>query len=172
MCLLIAPNYRAGFTLIELLIVVVILSSLAAIVVPQFASVGLNSKNSSVAYNTKMVQGAIDRYNVDNGFYPSKAHYGQICTGVNYGVFYDLSAPYSFLMNRLTLFGNGKGGVCDARKDGYVLGPYLTKYVPINPRNGKQRIKITPAVSGQDNTSTNFGWTYHQETGEFLPYDE
>lgn len=167
----IAPKYRFGFTLIELLIVVVILSSLAAIVVPQFTSVGDASKNSSVAYNTKVVQGAIDRYGAENGFYPSKAHYGQICTGVNFSSFYDLGAPYSFLMNRLMLYGNGDGGVCDMRKDDYVLGPYLSKPVPVNPRNGIQAIRITPTVQGQDDSSSDFGWIYDQNTGEFLPFD-
>lgn len=167
----IATKYRFGFTLIELLIVVVILASLAAIVVPQFTSVGEASKNSSVAYNTKMVQGAIDRYGAENGFYPSKDHYGQICTGVNYSSFYDLGAPYSFLMNRLTLYGNGDGGVCDVRKDRYVLGPYLSKPIPVNPLSGRRGIKITPTVPGQNDSSTDFGWTYDQNTGEFLPFE-
>lgn len=167
----IAPKNRFGFTLIELLIVVVILSSLAAIVVPQFTSVGDASKNSSLAYNTKMVQGAIDRYGAENGFYPSKSDYGQICWGASLSSFYDLSAPYSFLMNRLTLYGNGDGGVCDVRKNDYILGPYLSKPIPVNPLSGKQAIKIIPTVPGQDDSSSDFGWTYDQYTGEFLPFD-
>lgn len=150
---------------------VVILSSLAAIVVPQFSSVGDASKNSSVAYNTKMVQGAIDRYSAENGFYPSKQHFGQSCAGINASS-YILDPPHSFLVNRLLLYGDGEGGVCDVRTGDYVLGPYLTKSVPANPRNGIQAIKITPTVRGQDDASLEFGWTYDQNTGEFLPFDK
>lgn len=166
------PNKQhAGFTLIELLIVIVILSSLATIVVPQFSSVGESSKNSSVAANAKIIQSAIDRYNADNGFHPSKAHYGQVCAGIDLSRNASLGKPYSFLLNRLALFGDGSGGICDSRKNNFKLGPYLKSHVPSNPRNGSAAIKILPTAAGQDNSSTDFGWTYDPNTGEFLPFE-
>ncbi len=133
----------AGFTLIELLIVAVILSSLAAIVMPQFSSVGDSSKKSSTAYSAKIVRAALDRYRADNGFYPQSSHWGDSCSGITRGPRVATGTPYAFLLNRLALYGDGQGGVCDERTSAFHLGPYLNKHIPANPRNGSAAIKLS-----------------------------
>lgn len=166
-----ASKSCCGFTLIELLIVVVILSSLVAVVAPQFSSTGDSSKGSALAYNTKMVQSAIDRYKVDNGMYPSVSSYGSTCAGIDRNL-YDQSTPFSFLNNRLTLYSNGQGGVCLTKKDAFQNGPYLLKPIPENPLTGFAAVKVIPSVWGQNESSKAFGWVYDQNTGEFVPFDE
>jgi general secretion pathway protein G len=61
-----------GFTLIEMLLAVIIISTLAAIVVPRFAG---RSDEAKVAAATTDVQAsiasALDLYELDNGLYPT-----------------------------------------------------------------------------------------------------
>ena len=59
-----------GFTLVELLIVVIILSILAAIVIPQFASSTSDAKYSALDTNLATVRSSIELYYQQHGTYP------------------------------------------------------------------------------------------------------
>jgi len=61
---------RAGFTLIELLLVLVILGTLAAIVVPKFTGRTQQARITAAQTQIANLSTAIDAFEVDNGFYP------------------------------------------------------------------------------------------------------
>lgn len=59
-----------GFTLIELLLVLVILGTLAAIVVPKFTGRGEQAKEAAARATMKSIELALDAFEIDNGSYP------------------------------------------------------------------------------------------------------
>jgi len=60
-----------GLTLIELLIVVAIIVAVAAIAVPRVSQSATSTKASACRTNIKLLNGAIEQYNLDNGSYPA-----------------------------------------------------------------------------------------------------
>jgi len=63
-------NGRQAFTLIELLLVLVILGTLAAIVLPRFAGTGERAKRSAAETQISTFKTVLSAFEVDNGFYP------------------------------------------------------------------------------------------------------
>jgi len=61
---------RAGFTLIEMLLVLVILATLAAIVIPKFAGRTQQAKVTAALSQIAGFKLALDAFEVDNGYYP------------------------------------------------------------------------------------------------------
>jgi general secretion pathway protein G len=64
---------RHGFTMVELLLVLVILATLAAIVVPKFAGRSKQAKITAAATEIASIEVALDAFEVDNSFYPEGA---------------------------------------------------------------------------------------------------
>ena len=64
-------NKRQGFTLIELLLVLVILASLAAIVVPKFAGRAEQGKITQAITQLSSFESALEIFELDMGSYPS-----------------------------------------------------------------------------------------------------
>lgn len=62
-----------GFTLVELLLVLVILGTLAAIVVPKFAGRSQQAKVTAAGTQLSNFDLALDSFEVDNGYYPQGA---------------------------------------------------------------------------------------------------
>lgn len=62
---------RAGFTLVELLLVLVILATLAAIVIPKFSGRTEQAKLTAARTQISNVETALDAYETDLGSYPS-----------------------------------------------------------------------------------------------------
>ena len=69
---LFAPHRRArgGFTLVEMLLVLVILATLAAIVIPKMAGRSQQAKVTAAASQINSIEQALDSFEVDNGYYP------------------------------------------------------------------------------------------------------
>ncbi|MDP8243362.1 MAG: type II secretion system major pseudopilin GspG [Candidatus Hinthialibacter antarcticus] len=61
---------QSGFTLVEMLLVLVILATLAAIVVPKFAGRSEQAKVTAALTQIKNLEMALAAFEVDNGFYP------------------------------------------------------------------------------------------------------
>jgi general secretion pathway protein G len=61
---------RGGFTLVEVLLVLVILATLAAIVIPKFAGRSQQAKVTAAQSQIANLEMAIDSFEVDNGSYP------------------------------------------------------------------------------------------------------
>jgi len=62
-----------GFTLVELLLVLAILGTLAAIVVPKFAGRSQQAKVTAARSQLANFDIALDSFEVDNGYYPQGA---------------------------------------------------------------------------------------------------
>ncbi|HOK77965.1 MAG TPA: type II secretion system major pseudopilin GspG [Verrucomicrobiota bacterium] len=66
-------NHRrrsAGFTLVELLLVLVILGTLAALVLPRFAGTSERARKTAALTQISTFKTALNAYEVDNGSYP------------------------------------------------------------------------------------------------------
>lgn len=61
---------RAGFTLVEMLLVLVILATLAAVVIPKFAGRSRQARETAAQSQIANLEMAIDSFEVDNGYYP------------------------------------------------------------------------------------------------------
>jgi general secretion pathway protein G len=61
---------RRGFTLVELLLVLVILATLAAIVIPKFAGRSEQAKETAAKTQISSIGTALDSFEVDMGYYP------------------------------------------------------------------------------------------------------
>jgi general secretion pathway protein G len=61
---------REAFTLVEMLLVLVILATLAAIVVPKFAGRSQQAKETAAKSQIANLEMALDAFEVDNGYYP------------------------------------------------------------------------------------------------------
>ena len=59
-----------GFSLVELLLVMVILATLAAVVVPRFAGRSEQARVAAAQTDIAQLRTAIDAFEIDNGFYP------------------------------------------------------------------------------------------------------
>ena len=61
---------RQGFTLVELLLVLVILGTLAAIVLPRFTNRTKQAQIAATQTQIAAFKTALDHFEVDNGYYP------------------------------------------------------------------------------------------------------
>ncbi len=62
---------RSGMTLIELMVVLVILGLLAALVYPKVAGQGQKARVDATKAQIRLLEDALQRFEVDNGFYPT-----------------------------------------------------------------------------------------------------
>jgi general secretion pathway protein G len=67
------PLHRRAFTLIELLLVLVILAVLAAVVIPKMTGRMDESKRRATLAAISNLSGSIERFEVDNGRFPSSS---------------------------------------------------------------------------------------------------
>lgn len=63
---------QRAFTLVELLIVITIVAILGAIAVPKFASLGRQSKETTLRMHLKIVRDGVDRFFAETGGFPER----------------------------------------------------------------------------------------------------
>ena len=68
----------SAFTLVEMLLVLVILATLAAIVIPKMAGRSQQAKVTAAATQISAFKGALDAYEVDTGAYPKGGNLGEL----------------------------------------------------------------------------------------------
>jgi general secretion pathway protein G len=61
---------QQGFTLIEIMVVIIILGLLAGLVLPKFLGQEEKAKVEVAKTQIRALEGALDAYKLDNGFYP------------------------------------------------------------------------------------------------------
>ncbi len=61
---------RGGFTLVEMLLVLMIIATLAAIVIPKMVGRGKQAKVTAAQTQISNFELALDSFEVDNGYYP------------------------------------------------------------------------------------------------------
>ncbi len=158
----------SGFTLIELLIVVVILSTLAAIVVPSFVGTRKPTNDAVHAASINGVRDAIERYVLDHGEYPSQVELANIplCTDGSL-LLSSINNKALVFANQLLMYSNQSGEICDDRKNNaYPFGPYL-KNLPVNLHCDNQGVGIAYDETLNVPERENRGWGYLPLTGEF-----
>ena len=136
---------RAGFSLIELVIVVVIIGIIGAIAIPRMSSSAENAAKNSVIADQRVLQGALDLYEVE--------HQGVMA---HVGAGTQLTF-YFRLIKRSDLDGtvNDPGG---------VYGPYING-IPANKINGLGTVRLGGAPAG----ANTHGWRYDTTTGQIEP---
>ena len=73
-----ARRRRAAFTLVEMLLVLVILATLAAIVIPKMAGRSQQAKVTAAQTQINAIEMALDNFEVDNGYYPKTGALGDL----------------------------------------------------------------------------------------------
>jgi prepilin-type N-terminal cleavage/methylation domain-containing protein len=139
---------RRGFTLIEVMIVAIIITVMAATILPQFSSSARDAKWSSLKFNLRSVRSQLERYKENHqGVYPPAASSGD-------------------LVGQLT----NKTDSTAALNASGACGPYLEGGLPANPFNDSASVAIirgdTPPSAA---TGSSDGWQYNPARGWFYP---
>ncbi|MFW6058974.1 MAG: prepilin-type N-terminal cleavage/methylation domain-containing protein [Phycisphaeraceae bacterium] len=137
------PPARAarGFTLVEVLVVVLIVSILAIIVVPQFTSAAGETRDNALKMNLFRIRQQLEIYKEQHGStWPSLQNFA----------------------DQLTLASNVSGETAAPGTAGYLYGPYL-RDIPANPYTATNDVG-----DGEVGTSA---WYYNEDTGAFHAND-
>ena len=165
---------RQGFTLVELLIVVVILTILSAIVVPQFSAATDDAKLSSLDTSLANVRSAVDLYYQQHGEYPGNvASTGGACEDSDGPGGIPGTGPMQTeqaFLDQMSKYTDMNGKSCTKSDTNFKYGPYLKKAtLPDNPMTTSNTVLISTAGSlGMTSAVTNGGWKYDTITGQFI----
>lgn len=160
---------QAGFTLVELLIVVIILTVLAAIIVPQFSAATLDAREATLDANLARMRSAIELYQAQhNGRYPGRfASSGATCPG---GGTAGTGAADSAqaLTDQLTMFSNIAGQTCTTTNGDFRFGPYLRRTLPTESINDSTAIAIQTTGAPLAPGAATGGWIYDTVSGQVV----
>jgi len=164
---------QAGFTLVELLIVVIILTVLAAIIVPQFSSATIDAKEAALDANLARVRSAIELFQAQH----SSAYPGSVDTtggscppGATAGTGTANSAQA--LMDHMLMYSDATGKTCSIGDTTFKYGPYLRKGFPNDSITGKGAVvgEIVVSSTGAPITpaAATGGWAYDTKSGQIV----
>ena len=167
------------FTLVELLIVVLVLSIIAAIVVPQLAQSSNDAKVAALQTNLARLRSAIDLYYQAHGHYPGDVPAnGATCPAggtAGIGTATGLPQRATAFAEQLTMFTNLAGQACSTTDSTLRYGPYIRtaelgeEGIPANPVTGNKAIDVkTLGDLNLSSTDTDGGWKYDPTVGELV----
>ncbi len=163
-----------GFTLVELLIVVIILSILAAIVIPQFSASTDDAKTASAQSTLANLRSVIDLYYQQHGEYPGNgtAVSADACTGTKgTGDGLIANAAQTFT-DQVTLYSNDAGGACSVSDTtNHRFGPYYKKAaLPGDPFMNVATLTVIETGDLKMNATgtTTGGWKYDRKSGKLI----
>ena len=133
---------REGFTLVEVMIVIVVMSILAAVVIPQMQSAIDDAKQCAMLTDLHIVTKAIERYRLDHDSAPN-----------------DLTDNTLYQLTKATdIYGNIGTG------PDYSYGPYLLGDLPENALN-ESAVVFQAGSDPPANPELFVGWLYHLSSG-------
>jgi general secretion pathway protein G len=142
---MVARFHRSAFTLIEVLIVVVIVSVLAAIIIPQVTDCSNDAKSSSLKHNLYTMRAQIEMYKLSHG--------GSVPALQNNTLAQLISATDST-------------GALGTPGPTFPFGPYIAGgKSPVNPFDQKSTVSST-AVFPPTATTSAGGWLYNEASGQ------
>ncbi len=166
-----ALTRESGFTLVELVIVVLILSVLAAIVIPQFTSSTDDAKRAALDSSLSGVRSAIDLYYQHHGHYPSSViASGATCPGTGTAGTGAIDSVQAFL-DQLSRYTNAAGQACSTTDATFKFGPYYKKdALPADPITGTNNTLVIVNTGDLAMTAdgTAGGWKFDNKTGKFI----
>jgi prepilin-type N-terminal cleavage/methylation domain-containing protein len=143
-----------GFTLVEILVVVLVLSALAAIVLPQLSTSSNCAKANMLSANLQTLRNQIKLFTEQHGGIPP----GYPCCDTE-------EAPTeAWLIDHLTKSCDAEGQAVQPGTPGCVYGPYIGKMVanPINCMAGVQVVSNDAEMPNVGDDS--HGWIYQPAT--------
>ena len=161
-----------GFTLVELLIVVIILSVLAAVIIPQFGSSTADAKAATLDATLAEMRNAIERYYHDHtAVYPGAVE----TDGVTPATAALLSCDKAF-EEQLTRYTDGDGKTSVSHDPVTAkYGPYIKKAaLPTNPFSDLNDIfcdVVTTDITSVTSEVTKGGWKFYTKTGRIIAND-
>lgn len=146
-----------GFSLVEILIVVIILGFLASIVVPRYGNTTMQTKESMLRENMRMLRTQINSY---------RAQHWDTSPGYPGGGGAPTEADF---LAQMLLFTDEQGNANTIASPVFELGPYLRE-MPENPLNSRRTVLIVddgnPMPAAPPDTH---GWVFKPETNEIRP---
>lgn len=144
---------KNGFTLPEILLIVIMLTILASIIVPQYTTASEDSQVSTLITEMQDMRWQIQQY--------KNQHEGKLPTE-NGLSFNDAMTKYTY----------ADGSIAKEQKPGKgVFGPYIKK-MPVNPfikdQSTASEVKCGPKTPEADGSS---GWFFNTKTGAFSAND-
>ncbi len=138
-------SQRTAFTLIEILIVVVIMSILAATIIPQFSTSTTDAKVNTLKFNLQSMRKQIELYKFQH---PNAL---PTITGTS--------------LPQLTSMTDANGNIGVGAS--FPLGPYISA-LPTNTLDNKNTVTATAVFPPTAATAAG-GWLYNAATGQIAP---
>jgi prepilin-type N-terminal cleavage/methylation domain-containing protein len=163
---------QRGFTLVELLIVVIILTVLAAIIVPQFSTATIDAKEAALDANLARMRSAIELYHAQHGgVYPGAAPSsgGPACTGGTQGAAAKETAEA--FVDQMVMYSTATGATCTVGDPvNYRFGPYVRKGIPADSILNSAAVVINPGTLGAPlaPSAATGGWMYDWKSGQIV----
>lgn len=160
----------AGFTLVELLIVVIILTILAAVVIPQFTNSTNDAKVAALDSNLATMRSAIELYYQQHGTYPgaTASSGGTAPTGATAGT--GAAGNAQAFIDQLTQYSNAAGQTATGSDATFKFGPYLKKGIPVEPVSGSSAVEMSTAgvLNMTATGASTGGWKFDNKTGQLI----